>query len=353
MRLNVDDKVEATVRSVGNKPVASLAESNLTQLIPADAEVAILDAASSAGDHLSGLLSRFEDRMATNSLKYEFGNRAREGQWLETMSTFYYSKLAAFRELVHTESLSVFEPPYAMLMGSKGDIDNLTVRFNSPEGKPNRVTIRDVPMLEYAVVARLKTPDKPLDFPAQVWTAFLSGVLDKSPEPSVTRNDLGLGEDTFTFDGSFWNKIPGKVQVSIRGDLLPHYFRLDKQWVVFSTSVRLSKRIIAAKNNGEGRFVLPENDGSQLIGFGRIPSGTVANFFGYLGSMFGDLFSAGKSVELEGDILLQSVPQDEMEGADDFFAGIAEVARLMDRVQWLTTQEEDVRTTRFCIAFVD
>ncbi|MHC4399095.1 MAG: hypothetical protein ACYTG0_05380 [Planctomycetota bacterium] len=109
----------------------------------------------------------------------------------------------------------------------------MTVQFELPEGELNRITFLDVPMIECAIVGRLKNPNERFDLLPKLWGAFLAGCLETPPGTITEQADLGLGVETFTFRGDFWDQVPGNVKVAAEEDLVPHYFIQDG-WLVFS-----------------------------------------------------------------------------------------------------------------------
>jgi len=352
MRLTVGDSVEVVVHSRGLAPAPALRESDLMAWVPKDAEVVMLDTTRSMADHISDKISDVEHRLATKSLQYELSGRTSQAEMAEQMTEFYYGRLSEFRRLVHQQSLSVFEPPVAVLLSSQGRIKQLTVEFEQPPGERNRVVLRDAPVIEYAVIGRLQRPDRRFDFPARVWKAFLAGVLDKPPKQPVHPVDLALGVTTHGFDGQVLRSAPGKPKVTVDGDLLPHYF-VEDGWLVFSTSARLSRLILDARRGGpQQRFQLPADDRGRLVAYGRVPAATMANYLDFVGQLLADFLRKGGTFSVEGPAFQHAVPPD-MDRIGDVVGGIGDVMRLVDQFQWRTVDREGVRQTHFQITLAE
>jgi len=346
MNLRVGESIEAVVHSHGLPPASTLGESRILELVPSGAEVVMLDTTSSAADHVSDQFSDFEDRLATKSLQWELSGKTTQAEMAEKVTQFYYTEMAEFRKLIHERSHEVFKPPHAVFLGSQGHIARLAIRFEYPPGTPYRITLRDAPMIEYAVVGRPSDPARAGPFVAQVWNAFLKAFYEGTPPQSTERIDLGLGVDTFGFPGDFWSRLPGKMTVAVEGDLLPHYF-VEDGWFVFSTSKRLSRQILDAKRGGPAeRLAIPAQGGQELVGYGRVPASTLANYLDIFGQLLGDFLANRGRFHLEGPVFDEPPPA----GADQIGAvmrGMGELIKLVDRFEWRTFDQADYRETRF------
>jgi hypothetical protein len=351
LRLNVGDSIEAMVRTVGQAPALPLRESPLLEFVPKDAEVLILNTAGSLADHWSNRLSYFEDRLATKTLQYDLSGKTQQAELGEKATQFYYARLSDFRKLIHQESHRVFEPPVGILVASQGKIKRLGIEFDAPEDTVNRIIVEDAPMLEYAVVGRLRHPERSCQFLGQVWKSLLASFLPDPPVNLTTSKDLGLGVETYVFPGDFWQKVQGNVRVTVEGDLLPHYF-VSSGWFVFSTSPRLSRKILAAKRDADRRFQLPADGNSPVIAYGRVPSTTMAAYVEYFGVFIHDFFLRRGTITLEGPVFSWPPPAN-ISQLSSALQGMGEIIRLVDVADWQTVQESDVRKTRFQVGFTD
>ncbi len=349
LKMTVGDEIEAVVHTHGLPPAPPLRQSPLMKLIPKDVEVAVLDTSSSMADQFSGNLSSFEDRLSTRALQYEITGKEQQAALADQVIEFYYGKLGEFRKLVHEESYKAFDPPMATLVGSQGKIKKLDVQFEFPAGERNRLVLSDAPMVEFAMVGKMRDVAKARRYFAEVWQAFLGEFIDDLPEPLIRRHDLGLGVPTVVFSGDFWQKMPGKVQVSVEGDLLPHLFIVDS-WIVLSTSQRLSKQIVAAyQGDAAERFQLPQDSGEKLVGYGQFPSSTMANYVEDFGELLDGFLNRNGKFTLEGPIF--ELPSSGSPDLKKEMSGIADVIRLVDKMQWRTSDQGDIRQTRMTISF--
>jgi hypothetical protein len=120
------------------------------------------------------------------------------------------------------------------------------------------------------------------------------------------------------------------VKLTAEGDLVPHYFLLD-DLLVFSTSPALSKRIVAAHRNGADRMD-PKPLQGQLVTWAHAP-----------GSTFAALFDHGAAWVKA--LAPEPAPDTQIATA------LAALTRLIDRMEFQTTQAGPTHTTRARIRF--
>jgi hypothetical protein len=350
-QVTLGEALEAIVHEQGAEPADPLADSPILAFLPRDAEAAAVSSAASLGDHLSDLLYNFEDRLSRNSLKAELSSRRDQAELLDRWSKFYYGRLDDFRRLVHDESRERFAPPVVALGGSRGAIERLEITFDDAQGEPNRVTLRNAPMIEYATIARMADA-RAKDFPNGLVRAFLSAYFDDLPDSIVEARELGLGVETFAFTADLFGRLPNNVSVAVEGDLVPHFFVVD-DWLVFSTSVRLSKSVLAAHADAAARRPAPDVDAGALVAFGFFPANLVAEYLEHFGEILGALAHGEGMVELDGPTV-ELLRNDEIDTLLDAFPAMAEAVRLVDAAEWTTVDRDaDLRETRFRATFAE
>jgi hypothetical protein len=204
-------------------------------------------------------------------------------------------------------------------------------------------------MLEYAVVAHMADADRAKDFPDDLARAFFAAFFDDLPESLVKPRDLGLGVETFAFSGEVFDRLPHNIAIAVEGDLQPHYFLLD-DWLVFSTSARLSKSILAARENADQRLEPPAVESGDLVAFGRFPAELAASYLDHIGKFLGAVTAGGDNVELQGPTAIQ-FRTDDLKSLIETFPALAEAVRMVDGAEWTTVDNDDLRVTRFRAAF--
>ena len=125
------------------------------------------------GDYLIESMARGEDRLARSELKHFLAGRYRDADLHHETNKFYYRRLDGFRRAIHTQAPASFAPTFAMLMGSKGRIDELNVDFNK-NGQRMGFQIIDTPFVEYALIGRLPDSARPPTFFNDMARAFFS-----------------------------------------------------------------------------------------------------------------------------------------------------------------------------------
>jgi hypothetical protein len=248
--------------------------------------------------------------------------------------------------MVFDDAVQVFHRPYAMLLGTRGNVNVFDLQFDDGDGNANRITVRDAPMIEYAAIGRLADPSRSPKFPNELVRAFLGAFLEEVPEAAFAKSDVGLGVETMVLDVDMFRQVPGNVALTIQGDLQPHYFVVDG-WIVCSTSIRLSRSILAAWRDPQQRFAAPVASGNDVTAFGQMPGDTFATFVEHAVKLVADTVSGQGSVELQGptvEIMHHVGPL-----GTDKLPSFGEFIRLLDRVEWRTTDSNSVRETRFRI----
>ena len=348
-RLTLDSSLEFQTITHGAAAVRPLSGSPLIRLIPEDVEQVSLTTADSLGSWLATTLDSFEDRLETQSLKYDLTGKNEMAAQLAKLKGYYYAEMQDVRGLIFDEAATVFQPPLASLFGASGQIDRLKASLQLTAGIREAIELRDVPSPEYAVIAAARDPDAAMHFLAELadrLRGHLRGApLDEGAKPEPRPMDVGLGVPTFGFGrlGSTLADDDGHEEtwrVEAEGDVLPHYFA-HEQFVVVSTSVRLSKAILAAARGKAKRLVLPQSDAGELIAYGRRPADLFARLIEQAASWSAALADEKKST-IDGELFQSFRPTAENSQAlSRFLAGLAEIVRLIDRAELQTSQSAE------------
>jgi len=348
-RVTAGESLEATMHEHGFQPIESLVDSPLVKFLPNDTEYVDVDARRSLADYATDWLTEFEDSLAKQWFRAQARGREDRVEEIDRITKFYYGQLADFRRLAFEDTKQVFASPIAVLLGSRGKIDRLAIRFDDEQGQENQIIITDAPMIEYAVIGRLLDPAKPLRLPNEVVRAFLGAYVEDLPDELIATQDLGLGVETFAIRKDVIDQtLESKVKVSIVGDLQPHYFVVDGR-VIFSSSIRLSKSILSAWKNPSQRFATPTNGKGEVASFGRIPGATIAAFIDYFFTLMKDAISGEGSVKLSGPVVEQL--RSETPYPLDFVFGVSEIIRMLDKIEWTTIDANNIRETRARVTF--
>lgn len=343
MRIWADEKSSAirlAMQSEPTAPAADLAGSTLAKLLPDDVDGFSVQTDTSLGQWVSDQLMQVEERMATRALKADIAGGADFGA--ARMELGYYEHFSAMRELIHRAGLDRFHPGYAVLMGTKGKVARFEASLEF-KAQSQRLSGRDLPTPELALIGRPKIGDIAMrTHVEQVYGAMIRGVrsasrvdgLANQPIPLVDAKaievDHGLGVPTWTFDVATLTKASGeaKLRIDVTGDLRPHFFFVEGH-VVFSTSPRLSKQIVAAHGGKAKRLTLPEDD-EDLVGIGRMTGSSLATMMR----------------QFKGWYLALADKVDDGDGADPLamlLDATAEMSAAIDKVEWTTLQPVNER----------
>lgn len=355
--LTLDNSLALRTITQGAAPAPPLSGSPLLKLIPAEIEQLSLSTADSFDRSLATMLDNFEDRMETRSLQYDLTGKNEMAAQLANVKGYYYAQMQDVRRLVFDKAEKVFEPPLASLFGASGQIDRLQVRLRSAEGLLQSIELRDVPCPEYAVIAAARETDAAVQFLAEMIERLRSHVRGAPAAAGEKfkprRLDVGLGVPTFGFGplGSTLSDSDADQaswRVEAKGDVLPHYFAHER-FVIVSTSVRLSKAILAAGRGEANRLSPPRPDSGELIAYGRCPADLFARLIEQVAAWSAALADEKKTT-IEGELFESFRPTVESsQSLSRFLAGLAEIVRLVDRAEWQTSQSAQGRTSQMTI----
>jgi hypothetical protein len=269
-------------------PAASLAASGLLKLVPPESRTVYLDGVDSLADYLCDALGQFEERIATKGLQWEIQGDAEKAGLAEQVSRAYYGDLGEFRKLVYEKSKEVFEAPFAMVVGSGGKVENLELRYRA-SGKPSQLQAKDLPVLELAVIARVRKGAAAREHVAALYNSLACGVLRaagakaEGADTGLKTKDLGLSVPTWAFEDAWIRSLSGdgSLDLRVQGDLVPHFFELG-DFLVMTTSARLSQRILSRSRDAASElFRIPAPAGDH-VAFASLDGGTLAAGLEYL-----------------------------------------------------------------------
>ncbi len=320
-----------------------LTESSLLELVPGDAEIVMLDATSSLGDMASDLASSFEDRLATKSFQWELSGRYDKAGMAEMISRHYYRDFAGFREEVHEKAPRAFEPPCAVIATTTGRIERLRVRVAAADVD---LVMDELPMFELAAIGRMMPEKAARQSVQRIYTELVRGLFAVSgskvpaaPELRLLRQqDLGLGVPTFVFEAGWVRELADgdEVAVTAQGDLRPHLF-LAGEYLVLSTSPRLSRRLVGA-GRGDPKRWLPEPADGKLVAYGRVPGESIGRLYGQLFEWVASgAKAAGEDPGTMGPLMA--------------IGGIQEFCEMVDRIEWQTAQQAAGQRTEWWVRF--
>lgn len=355
-RIEWNDHIEMVIHEYDVRSVAALSALPIMNYIPHTNDIIIASSTVSIADQWNAQLSRFEERMARNSLKYELKGQLIEAQATDDILTAYYGKLKRFRTLIKEDAYEVFQPPTIVLADGRGSIERLSASFTVEE-ETNSVVAKNLAFPRFAVVGKLRTGAKPGTLLQQIWTSFLGGLLETDSEDLITvqKTDLGLNLPTYAFTNDWQKSLPYDIQTRLEGDTILHYFTLPNELFVLSNSSELSRAIVDAGSQQTPRLEMPA-DAENVVGFGRMPGISMAQMFETVASLFEYIMDDSSDLQLEGNTLIfgrQRLIQNRQfyDELASLFAGVTMAFASIDNVQWLTNQDGSRRVTTGSVSF--
>lgn len=355
-RLQWNDELDLVLHEYRVPQADDLTELPVSNFVPATGDIVMASSTVSIADQWNNQLSQFEDRLASNSMKYEMTGRTEQAEITEQMTVFYYQKLRTFRQLVKERSYDVFQPPTITIADGRGTIRRLSAHFRI-EDEQNRFAMNNLAVPRVAVIGRLQEGADGGRLMEQIWAAFLDGVMPEDIQglQLVESVDYGLGCPTFAFSGEWQEELPNQVRVTAQGDMTPHYFTLPDGLFVLSSSAELSRAIVAAGNGSGPRFELPASD-TQLVGFGMVPGISMAQISGTLTSLFDYIMDEQSDLEVEGETLtfgrtMLAADQNFYNTMQGLFSSLTLACSSVDSIRWQTTQQADRRVTKGSMSF--
>jgi hypothetical protein len=207
-------------------------------------------------------------------------------------------------------------------------------------------TFKDLPAIEAAIVTRCAEPAKAPALMDELAMAIVKAAFyanDAEPPAQVkgfVKADLGLGVETWALDGAWLAQPPAELKLKLEGDLRMHLVMVD-DFMVISTSPRLTRELLAARAGEEkGRIAIPEVDG-KLVGMGKIKGSTIARSLEQLGAVMAFVWELDEAPAARADAMVQ------------MSQGMADLAMLVDVVEWEVVDEAKVRRTRARMKIVE
>lgn len=270
------------LQSLEKRPPAAepLPGSQLASMIPAAAQMVIADQHVTLNDYLMDVMTVVEELEPDPEMR-----------------------LAT--EKVLADYAANFAPGVAVLSGWGDTIQRMTVEEPGEDGQMAKQEALMLPNYGLVFVAALAEGGHgaPLIARAAQGVATLSCTHAEADLPAGTvvmpAKDLGLGVETRVMSLE-WLSIcsDGAIRVTVDGDLQLHAFDLDGHLVV-STSVAMSKRVIAAHAGAGRRLTLPEAPKkSRLTAYAAFDGHIIAAWV----TMIADWVAAFPAEDTEGDV---------------------------------------------------
>ncbi len=329
-----------------NSPLRVVSEQRAFQPVPAlstfapflpripEAPMVVVDASRSFADVLSEMMANVEQRMARESLKSTLSDDTDREALYERMSQVYYDKFATLRGLVRERAKEVFAPPSGVVMTLDGTVDTLDVAIS---GMPV-MGAKELPIVEFAIIGKAESQTQAIEFIKLLYTALnggLAAIGDReapAAEQVMHSTDLGFAVPTYDFSAPWIGFLSqDRLSITVTGDFHPHIFVLD-DYLVFSTSPGLSRRIAAS--NTEGAERAHAQSWREQISHGR-----------FTGASFAGLFQIA---EIWSTKLFGNDPDTER-----VLQGLARLMQFIDYMEWSSRDDGDVRKSKFELVFTE
>lgn len=347
------------LREEGVAEAPAVADTKILNMIPAECELFAADSYRPVSNWFEKALSRAEGQLSNEALTNSLLGNEEAAQESDSKIEAYYSHMDKLRDLVFNGSVDIFQPPSAWLAMAEDRIDRLEVKTESEgQGSILRYYAEDVRIPEIACIGRVKSRDASVKYNDKLAHAVVTGLFSiagRRPaiDGSLIREiDLGLGGQTFAFRGEWikgpWPTVemtagfPGRAMISIEADAPVHFFYLD-DYVVFSTSRKLSTKIVAAYRGKSTRKEIFSPDSGRLVGMTLLSGKEMASLMDCFPELFENLHV---SLESEtGRITELAVPRGKTPTAQSFEL-LSGLCRLMESAHWITVEQGGNRSTR-------
>ncbi len=373
-----DNHIAFRAQQAGPPAALALADSPVTRFIPAGVEGFGIDTVSTLSQRVSGSFSEFEGRLAIREMRSL--NHPERAMEVKRILDAYYGPLDPLRQFVFHESQDWFRPGFGFVLGTRGTITRL--ELHSKNDVP--FTLSNLPVPEVALLGVPTDARRDGEYFKRFYDHFVTGITNaiandddndhdddngspraiESKAPTLVKEiDLGLDAPTFGFDGAWIEKLSDDpVTIILDGDVRPHYFVRDGV-LVFSTSPRLSKQMLAAQRVAPLKLPADDASAGALVGYGRL-SGSVFQSYFDIAAKWATTFSnlpstrpAGASTRPlpqrpRGATGPATRPFDDA-GVVTVLEGIGEFFGLIETMQWRSHQATDQRDTRGNIVFTE
>ena len=254
MRVVADDGVSISI--LENVVPADELSTGIGKLVPA-AGLVMMNGTASWAETIGQFLRNFEDRLALQAFRSELGDSTARGDRAQKASEVYYKRLGNTRTAILRTSLSYFDKGFALIGTARGKakiLPGLDAK-RGPFGVP-----------EFAMVGKLARGKSGQEYVARLIGAMFRDAGVPVPESiEGYRKDLGLGVPTLIVPYPVPN-TPIAGAMALAEDLVPHALEVEG-YLVFSSSIRLSKEILAASKGEAPRQPVATQNGKTVAAF--------------------------------------------------------------------------------------
>ena len=331
--------------SHGHKTPVALTDSGLLSLIPSDSKIVHATTCNSLADWMSDELSDFEDRIEQQSWKALANGEEEKVEYIDSMIQSYYTDFRKFRRLIYDYSQETFSEPVGMIIDSQGEVSGLTLKWKAA-GYPHEITMQDAPMIECAFIAKIKDQSKAKRFFSIAWKEFTKGCGLPPQSKAMIPMDLQIGAPTAVFSNPLNSPtltLNRNTSLS-RNDTIPHVTIID-EWIVFSTSARLTRSIVDTKHGKTAALAMSaQSNKGTLVGFGLYDSGAFQSCLKIGANLAEAAATGGEKLHVRGEFL-----EEPLKNAGNGFQIIYDLGRntaaQFSYLRFETTQTEDTRST--------
>lgn len=329
------NQVLATVRQTGLKADSTLVGAKIFDWIPEDSESYAVSNQRSMGEFLFGWMTYAEDRLATQSLKGELRGEYETVDLIDRMVAGYYEYFGEMRIHIRDELATHPAVPFAIIMDTQGKVDTLNFDFGLLNLEP--ISLETDKLFRFAAISRTNDTDQYVAKLKTVYEQMVAGTLESANvdlEELVLFEEIelapGITASALNFDWLIDSEI---MDFEFEGDFSPHIF-VRGDFVVFATSIELSKRMIENKQS----VSMPSVGSNRLLlDCGRIQGITMGNLYRSLFQVAGQILDQetrgiGEELDLVSD-------------------AIAEVSQILNHFDWRTVQENELRESQYVLDF--
>lgn len=377
-----DNRIGFRAQQAGPPAALALADVPLMRFIPETVEGFGIDTVSTLSERVSGSFSEFEGRLAIREMRAL--NRPDRATEVKRILDAYYGPIDPLRQFVFHESQDWFRPGFGFVLGTRGTITRL--ELHSKNDVP--FTLNNLPVPEFALLGVPTDARRDGEYFKRFYDHLVTGITNaiandddngndddndapraiEPREPTLVKEiDLGLDVPTFGFDGAWIGDLldenfNDQVTITLDGDVRPHYFVRDGV-LVFSTSPRLSKQMLAAQRVAPLKLPADDASAGALVGYGRL-SGSVFQSYFDIAAKWATTFSNLPSTRPAGASTrpLPHRPRGatgpatrafDDAGVATVLEGIGEFFGLIETMQWRSHQATDQRDMRGHIMFTE
>lgn len=329
----------------------ALVTSPVAALIPADIEGVGADTVSTLAERVAGSLGQFEVKLAQQEVRQAIRGQTQA----EEIAKAYYESFDPLRQFINHESQAMFKPGVAFLYGGTSMITRATI---GPSKNPrDHITVKNLPVIGVAAIAAPATEQQGTQYIQRLYGESVKGTFDATEQfrknkdaaaPAIDtltkQEDLGLGVPTWTFDLAWLKTIAPDFTYEIEGDVRPHYF-MHEGALVFSTSPKLSQRMLAAARARKTLNLAGEAQNGTLVAYGHAPGSLMVRLFDDIAKWVDEVVKS----DLAPPATKRARPTDD--DTRDMISGMGEFFGLIEKIHWKTIQSGDQRNTDGGVTF--